>query len=68
MCFILTAANMRGFGVVFTKGNLSRVMRHINGVYTQYFNRMNDSDGPLFKGRFKAVLIEQGAALLKLSH
>jgi len=49
------------------KGNLSRVMRHINGVYTQHYNRTNDTDGPLFKGRFKAVLVEYGDALLKLS-
>jgi REP element-mobilizing transposase RayT len=50
------------------KGNLSRVMRHINGVYTQRYNRVNDTDGPLFKGRFKAVLVEHGDTLLKLSH
>ena len=50
------------------KGNLSRVMRHINGVYTQYHHRVNDDEGPLFKGRFKAVLVEHSAALLKLSH
>ena len=49
------------------KGNLSRVMRHINGVYTQRYNRVNDTDGPLFKGRFKAVLVEPDDALLKLS-
>ncbi|MFT4927113.1 MAG: putative transposase [Phenylobacterium sp.] len=49
------------------RGNLSRVMRHINGVYTQRYNRVNDTDGPLFKGRFKAVLVEYGDALLKLS-
>ncbi len=49
------------------KGNLSRVMRHINGVYTQRYNRVNNTDGPLFKGRFKAVLVEYGDVLLKLS-
>ena len=49
------------------KGNLSRIMRHINGVYTQRYNRVNDTNGPLFKGRFKAVLVEYGDALLKLS-
>lgn len=42
-------------------------MHHINGVYTQHYNRVNDADGPLFKGRFKAVLVEYGDALLKLS-
>ncbi|WP_419659072.1 transposase [Desulfosarcina variabilis] len=37
-------------------GNLSRCMRHINGVYTQRFNRAHSLDGPLFKGRYKAIL------------
>lgn len=49
------------------KGNLSRVMRHINGVYTQRYNRLNSTEGPLFKGRFKAVLVEHGPAVFKLS-
>ena len=49
------------------KGNLSRVMRHINGVYTQHYNDFNGTDGPLFKGRFKAVLVEYGDTFLKLS-
>jgi len=37
---------------------LSRAMRHLNGVYTQYFNRRHRRDGPLFRGRYKAVLVE----------
>jgi len=45
--------------------NLSRVMQHINGVYTQRYNRVNNTHGPLFKGRFKAVLVEHDDALLK---
>lgn len=49
------------------KGNLSRAMQHINSVYTQYINRLNVVDGPLFKGRFKAVLVEPGEMLLLLS-
>jgi putative transposase len=39
--------------------NLPRIMRHINGVYTQFFNRSRKRDGPLFKGRYKAILIEE---------
>jgi len=42
-------------------------MRHINGVYTQRHNQMKRTDGPLFKGRYKAVLIEEKAYLLKLT-
>jgi len=26
--------------------NLQRVMRHLNGVYTQRYNRMEETDGP----------------------
>ena len=47
--------------------NLSRVMRHINGVYTQRHNTLNKTDGPLFRGRFKAILVEADAYLLQLS-
>jgi REP element-mobilizing transposase RayT/predicted house-cleaning noncanonical NTP pyrophosphatase (MazG superfamily) len=39
-------------------GNLSRVMRHIDGVYTQRFNRSHKRDGPLFRGRYKAIVID----------
>ena len=39
-------------------GNLSRCMRHINGVYTQRFNRCHKKDGQLFRGRFKAVVVD----------
>ena len=40
------------------EGNLSRFMRHVNGVYTQRFNRKHKRDGPLFRGRYKAILIQ----------
>ncbi len=39
-------------------GNLQRIMRHINGVYTQYYNRCEGKDGALFKGRYKAILVD----------
>ena len=47
--------------------NLSRIMRHINGVYTQRYNRLKKTEGPLFRGRFKAILVDQDAYLLQLS-
>lgn len=37
---------------------LSRAMRHIDGIYTQRFNRAHRRDGPLFRGRYRAILIE----------
>jgi len=39
-------------------GNLSRSMRHLNGVYTQRFNRRQHRDGPLFRGRFRSRLVQ----------
>ena len=47
-------------------GNLSRCMRHINGVYTQRFNRSHKKDGQLFRGRDKAVLAEADRHLLEV--
>ncbi len=49
------------------QSNLSIGMRHINGVYTQKFNRSEKIDGPLFRGRYKAILIEEDAYLLHVS-
>lgn len=47
--------------------NLSRAMRHINGVYTQRYNRLKKTDGSLFRGRFKAILIDEDSYLLNLN-
>jgi REP element-mobilizing transposase RayT len=47
-------------------GNLSRLMRHINGVYTQRFNRFHGCDGHLFRGRYKSILVDEDAYLLQL--
>src|ERR1700722_14362351 len=33
------------------RANLSRIMRHINGIYTQKFNQLLSRDGQLFRGR-----------------
>jgi REP element-mobilizing transposase RayT len=40
-----------------SEGNLARAMRHLGGVYTQWFNRRHGLDGQLFKGRYKAILV-----------
>lgn len=48
------------------EGNLSAGMRHLNGVYTQSYHRRHHSDGHVFKGRFKAVLVEKENHLLEL--
>ncbi len=49
------------------QANLSRAMRHINGVYTQRYNRSNKTDGALFRGRYKSILVDSDAYLLHLS-
>jgi len=48
------------------KPNLSKGMRHLNGVYTQWFNRRHGLVGHLFQGRFKAILVEKESYLLEL--
>lgn len=49
------------------EGNLSRAMRHLDGVYTQGFNQRYKRVGPLFQGRYKAALIEKESYSLELS-
>ncbi len=48
------------------KPNLSRLMRHVNGVYTQIYNRRHGTTGPLFRGRFKAIVIDRDAYFLEV--
>ncbi len=48
------------------EGNISRCMRHINGVYTQRYNRANKHDGSLFRGRYKSIIIESDVYLTVL--
>jgi len=47
--------------------NLSRGMRHLNGVYTQWFNRKHSRFGHLVQGRFKSIVVEKESYLLELS-
>ena len=46
---------------------LSRGMRHLNGVYTQGFNRRHGRVAHLLQGRCKAILVEKESHLLKLA-
>ena len=39
-------------------GNLSQIMRHINGAYTTYFNVKRSRVGHLFQGRYKSILVD----------
>lgn len=46
--------------------NLSRGMRHLNGLYTQRFNRRHGRVGHVLQGRFGAILVERETYLLEL--
>jgi putative transposase len=46
--------------------NLSKLMQHINGVYTQAYNRRHMKVGHLFQGRFKGILVDEHAYLLEV--
>jgi REP element-mobilizing transposase RayT len=48
------------------EANLARTMRHLNGVYTQRFNRRHKVDGPLFRGRYKSIVVGGDPYLLQL--
>lgn len=47
--------------------NLSKGMRHLNGVYTQRFNLSHGRVGHVFQGRYKAVLVEKESYLLEVA-
>src|SRR5688572_1964032 len=40
------------------RGNLSRAMKHLEGVYSQRLNATYEWDGPLFRGRFRNEVVE----------
>ena len=47
--------------------NISCVMRYLNGVYTQRYNKINGRKGPLFCGRYRSVLVHEEMYLLQVS-
>lgn len=49
------------------EGNLAQGMRHLNGVYTQTFNRTHHRVGHVFQGRYKAIIVEKDGYLLELA-
>jgi putative transposase len=48
-------------------GNLSEIMQHVNGAYTNYFNTKRRRCGHLLQGRYKAILVERDEYGLELS-
>lgn len=49
------------------QGNLGKIMHHLNGSYTTYFNIKRKRSGHLFQGRYKAILVDKDSYLLELS-
>jgi REP element-mobilizing transposase RayT len=47
--------------------NLSKGMKHLNGTYTQFFNRTHKRVGHVYQGRFKGIMVEKENYLLELS-
>src|SRR5690606_7144160 len=49
------------------EANLSRFMRQVDGLYTQHYQRLKKTEGSLFKGRYKAVLVQPEQYLAPLA-
>mgnify|MGYP001578830216 CR=1 FL=1 len=48
------------------QANLSSVMQHINGVYTQAFNRRYKQVGHVLQGRYKSLVVDRDAYYFEL--
>jgi len=66
MCYCLMG-NHYHLLVKTPEANLGRAMRHINGIYTQRYNRLKQTGGTLFRGRYKAICVEEDSYQLQLS-
>ena len=49
------------------RGNLGQAMRYLGSAYTQRYNRAHSIDGPLFRGRYQAILVAADGYLQQLS-
>ncbi len=48
-------------------GNLSQIMRHINGSYTTCFNKKYQRSGHLLQGRYRAIVVDKDEYAIELS-
>ena len=62
-CWMNTQVNMV---VKVSDAPLSRIMQNLSFRYTRAFNKRHGLDGPLFRGRYKAILIDPDAYLTEL--
>tara|TARA_R110000824_G_scaffold336_3_gene1907 strand:- start:67509 stop:68498 length:990 start_codon:yes stop_codon:yes gene_type:complete len=49
------------------EANLSRFMRQLDGIYTQFYQAQKNYQGSIFHSRFKAVLLQSKPYLLEVS-
>lgn len=49
------------------EGNLTKGMRQLNGVFTQWSNRRHKRSGHVFQGRYKAILVNRESYFLELA-
>ena len=49
------------------ESNLSKIMHYLNTSYAVYFNTKYKRSGPLYQGRFKAILVDKDEYLSRLS-
>jgi len=49
------------------EANLTKGMRQLNGVFTQWSNRRHKRGGHLFQGRYKAILVNRDSYFLELA-
>ena len=49
------------------EANLSKAMQWFGTIYTRKFNLNNHTSGHLFQGRFKSIIVENDAYLMRLS-
>lgn len=49
------------------RANLSKIMHYLNTAYAAYFNSKHKRVGPLYQGRFKAILVQEDEYLHHLS-
>ncbi len=45
-------------------GNLARFMQHISSVYTRSVNERRETDGPLFRGRYHSLVVDDDRYLM----
>jgi len=49
------------------KPNLSSIMHYINSGYTSYYNNKFGIRGPLFRGRFKSIIVDKDSYMQELT-